>query len=158
MEKRSTATRVWMKRSPALYGWLAGFAVGAIFLVVAPMVDSLDKNYLIPAHWKLVFAAAGVVSIAGVFALERSGVIWPLMMTIGILCAYMIRVFLDGAHARSTHNLLPFELIIDFVDLMIVCLIGSGIGYLARRRADKESDQPQWAPSWKPPRSSSHQP
>jgi hypothetical protein len=156
--RRSSATRVWIQRSPAFYGWLAGFAVGAIFRVDAPIVDSLDKTYLIPAHWKLAFAAAGLGSIAGVFALKRSGVIWPLMMTIGILCAYMIRVFLDGAHDRSTHNLLPFELIIDFVDLMIVCLIGSGIGYLTRRRADTESDQPQWAPSWKSPRSSQRRP
>jgi hypothetical protein len=139
------------RRRPLAIGWLCGAAIGLALLVVAPMIRPLDSNYLIPTHWRIVLAVAGIASAIGVFLLGRGWWWWSLAMTVGVLCAYMIRVQIDVARDRSAHNLLPFELLLDSMSVFAFSLVGALIGYNVRRRADHPSEQGGYTPPWEPP-------
>jgi len=134
-------------------GWLVGAMLGAALLVVAPMLDTLDTNYLIPAHWRLLLVVAAVVSALGVATLPRvrlgDALAWMAAMPAGIVCAFVLRVAIDVRHDRTDHNLLPFELAIDFVAALRSCALGAAIGYVGRRLADHSAGDGPWRPSWK---------
>jgi hypothetical protein len=123
--------------------------IGAAILVFAPMIHPLDENYLIPTHWSIVFLLSGIVSAACVFLLGRGWLAWSAANAAGVMCAFMIRVSIDVAHDRTNHNLLPFELILDFVSVLVCSLVGAGAGYFVRRRADRPGEQGPWKPRWR---------
>jgi hypothetical protein len=123
--------------------------IGVVVLVGWPMIHPLDTNYLIPTHWTVVFLVSGFESAVCVFLLGRGWLSWSLATALGVLCAFVIRVEIDIAHDRTNHNLLPFELIIDFVSVLLCSLVGAGLGYIVRRRADRPSEQGPWKPRWR---------
>lgn len=138
-----------LARRPTLYGWLAGFAVGVIVLVIAPIWRPANTNYLIPNYWAFAVGLTGVVSFAAVFVLGRGWLRWSVAITIGVLGAFMIRVQIDGAHDRTAHNLLPFELLGEFIMTLFWAMLGAAVGRLTRWLADREEQQGAFAPRWK---------
>ena len=98
-----------------------------------------------------MLVVAGLASAIGVFLFGRDWWWWSLAMAVGAVCAFMIRVQIDVAHDRTSHNLLPFELLLDFVSVLAFSLVGALIGYNVRRRADRPSEHGPWTPGWKPP-------
>jgi hypothetical protein len=136
-------------RWPALYGWLAGFAVGVIVLVIAPIWKSPSANYLIPNYWAFAVGLTFVVSVAAVFVQGRGWLHWALAISVGVLCAFMIRVQIDVSHDRTNHNLLPFELLGELIRTSFWAILGSAAGQLMRRIADREEQQGAFAPRWK---------
>lgn len=142
-------------RSPGrwlvVYGWLAGFGVGVIVLVVAPIWQPRNANYLIPNYWAFAFGATCVGSYAAVFALGRGWLRWAIAMSVGVLCAFAIRVSIDVSHDRTNHNLLPFELVGELVVTLFWALLGSAAGQLTRRLADRDESEGPYAPRWKRP-------
>jgi hypothetical protein len=136
--------------APGRYGILAGFALGVVLLVLAPMVAP-PSNYLIPNHWKVTLMLAGLASLAGVFALGRGAVRWALALSLGVMCAFAIRVAIDTSHDRTTHNLLPFELVGDFTGTLLWSIGGAALGFFARRFADRAEESETWTPRWKRP-------
>ena len=139
-------------RAPAQFGWLTGGMIGAAALVVAPMIHALDTNYLIPTHWRITFVAVGIASAAGCFTLGRGWFTWALFAAIGVMCAFTVRVWLDVAKDPTNHNLLPFELVIDFVNVFAWALIGAAAGAATRHLADRPGEQGSWTPRWRRPR------
>lgn len=138
-----------LARWPALYGWLAGFAIGVIVLVIAPIWQPAKANYLIPNYWAFAFGVTGVVSFAAVFVLGRGWLSWSLAIAIGVLCAFMIRVQIDVSHDKTNHNLLPFELLGELIMTLFWALLGAAVGQFTRRLADREEQQGAFAPRWK---------
>ena len=137
--------------APGRYGMLAGAALGLVLLVLAPMAGTPGGNYLIPTHWKITLAIASLTSLVGVFALGRGAVRWALALAVGVLGAFVIRVAIDTSHDRTTHNLLPLELLGDFIATALWSLGGAAVGFFARRVADRAEQQGRWAPRWRRP-------
>ena len=137
--------------APAIYASLTGIVIGLAMLVVAPIVHPFDSNYLIPTHWRIVLILAAIASAIGAFMLGRGWWQWAVAMAIGVLCAFMVRVQIDVARDRTNHNLLPFELILDFVSVLAFALVGALMGYKVRRRADNPTEEGGWTPPWKRP-------
>jgi hypothetical protein len=137
--------------APGRIGILAGFALGVLLLVFAPMVAP-PANYLIPTHWKITLVLAGLASLVGVFALGRGAVRWALALTLGIMCAFVVRIAIDTSHDRTSHNLLPFELVGDFIGTLLWSIGGAAAGFFARRFADRAEESESWAPRWKRPK------
>lgn len=127
---------------------LVGAAIGLVVLVLAPMVAA-PRNYLIPTHWKVTVVFAALASLAGAFALGRGAVRWALALSVGIMSAFAIRIAIDVSHDRTSHNLLPFELLSDFVGTFIWSIGGAAIGYFARRTADRADREGRWKPRWR---------
>ena len=137
--------------APGRYGVLAGFAIGVVLLVLAPMLAPAGTNYLIPTHWKITLAIAGLTSLVGVFALGRGAVRWALALAVGVMCAFALRIVIDTKHDRTSHNLLPFELVGDFAGTLIWSMGGAALGFFARRVADRAEENERWTPRWKRP-------
>jgi hypothetical protein len=136
-----------------MYGWFVGACIGVFVLVVAPMIHPLDKNYLIPTHWRIVFATVLVASAVACFLLARGWLRWALFVALGVMCAFAVRVWIDIARDRSNHNLLPFELVFDFASVLFWSAIGAAGGQSVRRLADRPTEGGTWTPRWKRPRS-----
>ena len=139
--------------APALYGWIAGAVLGLVVLVAGPMIHRLDENYLIPTHWRIVFATAAVGSAVAGFLLVKGWLRWALFLAVGVMCAFLARVWIDVAHDRTNHNLLPFELVLDFASVLFWSGLGAAGGRGIRRVADRPTEHGKWTPRWKPPRS-----
>jgi len=127
---------------------LAGAAIGVFLLVLAPMIAP-PRNYLIPTHWKVTLVIAALTSLAGAFALGRGAVRWALALAVGVMSAFVVRIAIDVAHDRTSHNLLPFELLSDFFATFVWSMGGAAIGYFARRTADRADRQGRWEPRWR---------
>jgi hypothetical protein len=135
--------------APTRYGWLTGLAIGGAILVIAPIVHPLDASYLIPTHWKITLVTSGLASAIGAFLVGRRWVRWSFALAIGVMCAFVIRISIDISHDRTNHNLLPFELIIDFVSVFLCALVGAGMGTIVRRFADRPSEHGPYKPRWR---------
>jgi len=51
----------------------------------------------------------------------------------GIVTALVIKIIIDWQFDPTSHNLFPFEIIIDFVVISIASLIGAAIGFIYRK-------------------------
>ncbi len=144
--------RVQARHAPAIAGGLTGAAIGLLLLVAAPELRRFDTNYLIPTYWKLVVAASMIASGAGAFVLGRGWLRWSAALAAGVVLAYVIRVAIDVDRDRTTHNLLPLEIVFDYLVTFVGAAVGALIGWNARRLADKPTEQGPYAPGWKKPR------
>jgi len=144
--------RVQARHAPTIAGGLTGAVIGLLLLVAAPALHRFDVNYLIPTYWKLVVAASMIASGAGAFVLSRGWLRWSSALAAGVVLAYVIRVAIDMDRDRTTHNLLPLEIVFDYVATFVASALGAVIGWNARRVADKPTEQGPYAPGWKKPR------
>jgi len=132
-------------------GLALGTILGVFVLVVAPLFDSIDvhmvfhegatsvsRNYLLPDHWKVLLLCAGIASVLGVSALRQPPVRWAASISVGVMCGWVLRVVLDLTQDPTNHNLLPIEGLIDAIGLTIATGLGAAIGYVMRKRADRE--------------------
>jgi hypothetical protein len=53
--------------------------------------------------------------------------------TIGVIIALVIKIIIDLQFEPTSHNLFPFEILIDLIIISIASLVGAGIGFLYRR-------------------------
>jgi len=53
--------------------------------------------------------------------------------TIGVVTALIIKITIDSQFDPTSHNLFPFEIMIDFVLISIASLIGVAIGFIYRK-------------------------
>ena len=53
--------------------------------------------------------------------------------TIGVIIALIIKIIIDTQFDPTSHNLFPFEILIDLIFILIASLIGAGIGFIYRR-------------------------
>jgi hypothetical protein len=53
--------------------------------------------------------------------------------TIGVVIALVIKIIIDWQFDPTSHNLFPFEILIDLVIVSIASLIGGAIGFIYRK-------------------------
>ena len=53
--------------------------------------------------------------------------------TIGIMIALIIKIIIDTQFDPTSHNLFPFEIMIDLIFISIASLIGAAIGFIYRK-------------------------
>jgi len=136
---------------PTVYGWVAGFVVGVIVLGLAPISRPANANYLIPGYWAVAVIVTAIVSCIAMFVLGRDWLFWTIGATLGILCAFAIRIHIDVAHDRTNHNLLPFELITDIIITALQAALGAAAGEFLRSYADRDDHHGPYTPRWKRP-------
>ena len=52
---------------------------------------------------------------------------------IGVTLAFIVKIIIDWQFDPTSHNLFPFEIVIDFIIASIASLIGVAFGYIYRR-------------------------
>ena len=53
--------------------------------------------------------------------------------TIGVIIALIIKIIIDWQFDPTSHNLFPFEILIDLIIISIASLIGAAIGFIYRK-------------------------
>lgn len=86
-----------------------------------------NKDFTIPLVLSILFAVA--FSILSGFQINRIAQ----ATTIGVIAALIIKIVIDLQFDRTSHNLFPFEIIIDLILVSIASLIGVVIGAVYRR-------------------------
>lgn len=140
--------RVSARRAAMVFGAVAGLVLGLVLLVLVPAIHDFHTTDLVPTYWALLFLAP-VLSGAGVFLMGRHGLRWSTAFAAGVVAAYSVRIALDIRRDRTTHNMMPFEVIAICVETLATAGVGALIGWNARRVADKPSEQGAYAPRWK---------
>jgi hypothetical protein len=130
-----------MNRLPkSVQQWLPGFAIGLVLLVLMPIIWP-DKNYQLPKYWTalffVVFFANGLVVVITESRIVRSAAIFAF----GVLCANAIRIQIDWMHDPTDHNLLPFELLFEFVGLWLAAMAGGFFGWIAIRATARRAER-----------------
>ena len=79
------------------------------------------------------------VAVAVLFALTFS-IVTELQLkkilfatTVGVIIALIIKIIIDLQFDPTSHNLFPFEILIDLIIISIASLIGAAIGFIFRR-------------------------
>jgi hypothetical protein len=58
--------------------------------------------------------------------------------TIGVIVALIIKIIIDWQFDPTSHNLFPFEIMIDLISILIASLIGAAVGLIYRKFIKKK--------------------
>lgn len=121
-----------MKKSLFLVIALVTAIVTGIFIWFS-LSHNHNNDFTIP-FFLAVFLAFGFSILT---QLELSKVV--LATTIGETVALMIEIIIDVRSDPSSHNLFPFEVVIDLIVISFASLIGAGIGFIYRKLKRRKS-------------------
>jgi hypothetical protein len=68
------------------------------------------------------------------------------MLAFGVLCSNAIRIQIDWMHDPTDHNLLPLELLFEFVGLWLTAIVGGLLGWIAMRATARRVADPPSTP------------
>jgi len=116
----------------AMKSWVTGFIIGLLFFVIAPQFEH-KTGYISQSYWIAVlvitpFAVGALVALS-----EKPVMGTATLVAVGILCSYMTRVQIDIQRDRTSHNLIPFELMFILVGTFLGGTIGGLLGALANK-------------------------
>ncbi|MEP6621213.1 MAG: hypothetical protein ABJE47_17945 [bacterium] len=140
------ALRAWW---PAWFGAGAGFVIGVVLFVFAPMLQPPTATEAALAYLRLVYVVLFFGSAAGMFVLRRGVLAWAPSITVGLIVSYFIRVWLDSLKDPTGHNLLGLEILFMLVVFGVISLAGGGFGMFVRSYAERDSAQSSYARDWR---------
>jgi len=123
-----------MKKRPLLFIVLITVVVTGIFIW-------FSSNHNSNGDLTISFVLSGLFALAFsiLTGLQLRKIVLATM--IGAIMALIIKIIIDWQFDPTSHNLLPFEILIDLVIISIASLIGTGIGLVYRKvRKRKKTD------------------
>ena len=92
---------------------------------------SSDHNHNNDATIPFVLSASFALAFSILTELQLRKIVLATM--IGVIIALIIKIIIDLQFDPTSHNLFPFEILIDLIFILIASLIGAGIGFIYRR-------------------------
>ena len=92
---------------------------------------SSDHNHNNDATIPFVLSASFALAFSILTELQLRKIVLATM--IGVIIALIIKIIIDWQFDPTSHNLFPFEIMIDLIFILIASLIGAGIGFIYRR-------------------------
>jgi len=86
-----------------------------------------NDDFIIPFILSVLFALAFHL----LTELQKRKIV--LATAIGVTLALIVKIIIDWQFDPTSHNLFPFEIVMDFTIVSIASLIGVGFGYIFRR-------------------------
>ena len=105
---------------------LVTVAVTGIFIWFSPNHNH-SNDFTIPFVLSVLFA----LTFSILTQLQINKIL--LATTSGVMIALIIKIIIDLQFDPTSHNLFPFEILIDLIFILIASLIGAGIGFIYRR-------------------------
>lgn len=91
-----------------------------------------NNDFTIPFALAILFALAFSI----LTELQKRKIV--IATTIGVMIALIIKIKIDWQFDPTSHNLFPFEIIIDSIVISIASLIGAALGYIYRKYIKKK--------------------
>jgi len=132
-------------------GWIAaafaaGLVAGALPLWPIPYSQvSMMEGSSLPLAWQI---SSGLVAILIAGASPLGPIKTILVVGSGVPMAVLLRAVVEGTIDPSTHNLLPFEVILSIWIVALPVIGGAFLGYVlkkdlaSRRGSDEDGDEP----------------
>ena len=115
-----------MKPRPFAFIVLLTLVVTGIFIWFSSNHNN-NNNFTIPFVLSVLFT----LTFSILSELQLKKIVFA--TTIGVITALIIKIIIDTQFDPTSHNLFPFEIMIDLIIISIASLIGAAIGFIYRK-------------------------
>ena len=118
---------VYMKNRLFVLNVLVTVVITGMFIWFSSNHNVQNKDFTIPFFLSILFALGfGILTELQLIKIIAA-------TTIGALIALIIKIIIDWQFDPTSHNLFPFEIVIDSIAFSIASSIGAAIGFIYRR-------------------------
>lgn len=115
-----------MKKRPFSFVTLISVVVTGIFIWFSSHHNH-NNDFTIP------FVLSVILTLAFSILTELPIGKIALATTLGVIIALIIKIIIDWQFEPTSHNMFPFEIVIDLIIVSVAALIGASIGLMYRK-------------------------
>jgi len=104
-----------------------------ISLVLTGIFLWLSSYIPLLKNWKAIATFVLLLALITTLLSKETGKMIVLAVSCGYMGAYIIRIIIDVISDPTSHNLLPFEIILLTLNILPAALIGFGLGFVVKK-------------------------